>query len=355
MAPESAFVGVPLGDGTPPVPSRRHRNVLGWLLVLVGVATTAIFCRNVISNTLSGIQDDKAPGYAIPLFGERLEPEIHSQVPTIIMFYKPWVTSCQEFAPVWNEFARAEPGVTMATVDCVTSPEVCREYNVHEYPTLHWYTHRVPTSLDNELQGVPKRMRANKLSLESTVAELQSITKRMQEMEKVDAAQKKYNGMVEMDDAIFSQTTDTTKTFVLYCAPSCQTLEPTWKKIAQEYSNEPVVIGNVDCVRHAELCRKQGITSFPTLRYYSANVVVEYGYDRTSALEQSLQKFVDRQLDTKANSSTETHPNMHYDYEADNDYGDDGAVTDEEGDDKVEEEPDRYDNMYASGTFSYEH
>lgn len=78
----------------------------------------------------------------------------------------------------------------------------------------------------------------------------------------------------------------------------CQRLGPTWEKMAVEMKNAgmPVGVGKVDCVKEANLCRKQKVMAFPTLRWYhnSEAVAPDYKMDRTVT---ALVGFAKRKLD----------------------------------------------------------
>jgi len=66
----------------------------------------------------------------------------------------------------------------------------------------------------------------------------------------------------------------------------CQRLAPTWEKFAQEIKREnmPIGVGKIDCMAQANLCRKQKIMAFPTLRWYQSGEAVtpDYKMDRTA-------------------------------------------------------------------------
>jgi protein disulfide-isomerase-like protein len=65
----------------------------------------------------------------------------------------------------------------------------------------------------------------------------------------------------------------------------CQRLAPTWEKFAQEVKKEnmPIGVGKIDCMAQANLCRKQKIMAFPTLRWFQNGEAVspDYKMDRT--------------------------------------------------------------------------
>lgn len=84
----------------------------------------------------------------------------------------------------------------------------------------------------------------------------------------------------------FLQTHDSA--FVDFDAPWCvwcQRLLPTWDKFAQEVKKQklPLGVGRMDCMSQADLCRKQKIMAFPTLRWFRKGEAEtpDYKMDRT--------------------------------------------------------------------------
>ncbi|XP_046689155.1 dnaJ homolog subfamily C member 10-like, partial [Homalodisca vitripennis] len=56
--------------------------------------------------------------------------------------------------------------------------------------------------------------------------------------------------------------------FMPWCGP-CQALGPQWRKLAKMVSDLPkVFVGEVNCQEELELCRQQGVRSYPTIRLY---------------------------------------------------------------------------------------
>ena len=78
----------------------------------------------------------------------------------------------------------------------------------------------------------------------------------------------------------------------------CQRLAPTWEKFAVEVKKQgmPVGVGKVDCMAQANLCRKQKVMAFPTLRWYHDKEPIspDYKMDRTV---QALTGFAKRKLE----------------------------------------------------------
>ena len=81
----------------------------------------------------------------------------------------------------------------------------------------------------------------------------------------------------------------------------CQRLHPTWEKFAEEVDAEgmPVGVANVDCVSQIDVCRKESIQAFPTLRWYEEGQFQQppYKSDRTVS---AFVSFAQRKLELNA-------------------------------------------------------
>ncbi|RCN39571.1 thioredoxin [Ancylostoma caninum] len=63
--------------------------------------------------------------------------------PWIVDFYAPWCGHCVQFAPVYEQIAKALDGkVKLAKVDCDQWPGVCQGAQVQAYPTVRFYRGR---------------------------------------------------------------------------------------------------------------------------------------------------------------------------------------------------------------------
>jgi protein disulfide-isomerase-like protein len=65
----------------------------------------------------------------------------------------------------------------------------------------------------------------------------------------------------------------------------CQRLHPTYEQFAEKVEEEgmPIGVAQVDCVENSDLCAKQKIAAFPTLRWFNKQTAVmpDYKGDRT--------------------------------------------------------------------------
>jgi protein disulfide-isomerase-like protein len=98
--------------------------------------------------------------------------------------------------------------------------------------------------------------------------------------------------------ASFDELVKTGSTFVKFYAPwcgHCQRLQPTWESLANHPKIQGKVnIGKVDCTVEHQLCRRFGVKSFPQLKFFQKNDVVDFRGARTT---EGLVAFSHAQLD----------------------------------------------------------
>jgi len=80
---------------------------------------------------------------------------IHKHEMAFVNFYAPWCVWCQRLHPTWEKFSREikdkEMPLTVASVDCVLSNVLCREYKIFAFPTLRWYASGEPMAPDYKM------------------------------------------------------------------------------------------------------------------------------------------------------------------------------------------------------------
>jgi len=71
-------------------------------------------------------------------------------------------------------------------------------------------------------------------------------------------------------------------------------MKPDFDKLSKEYSESArVVIADVDCTVHQDLCGEHGVQGYPTIKYYMGGEPEDYDGGRSYA---DLKKFVDDNL-----------------------------------------------------------
>jgi len=105
---------------------------------------------------------------------------------------------------------------------------------------------------------------------------------------------------LELNDENFDAVTKNGSkgAFVKFLAPwwgHCKSMKPDWDKLAEEYKDSPLVtIADVDCTAAGEnLCSRENIEGFPTIRYYLVDSpkAKDYSGGRNYA---GLKSFVDK-------------------------------------------------------------
>ena len=81
-------------------------------------------------------------------------------------------------------------------------------------------------------------------------------------------------------------------------------MKPAWDSLMKEYDGHPsVLIGDVDCTVHNDLCSEAGVSGYPTIKYFTGNPdgdAYEGGRDYNA-----LKKFADENLGPSCSNDTE--------------------------------------------------
>lgn len=82
-------------------------------------------------------------------------------------------------------------------------------------------------------------------------------------------------------------------------------MKPAWDDLAGKFNGEPsLVIADVDCTEEKDLCEKQGVTGFPTLKFFTAKNGKEgEKYEGPRTLD-ALTQFVEEELLVKCQLDT---------------------------------------------------
>ncbi|KAJ6460834.1 thioredoxin-like protein [Mycena vitilis] len=185
-----------------------------------------------------------------------------------VQYFSPYCGHCKMFGPTWEKLvANGEmfAGVQLARVDCIASEELCQANDITGYPEMRLYR-------DGELVARYAGRRDFDLLGEflSKVAPPSGPT------------------FVPGDVAIldrhnFSTALAQGPAFVKFYTPwcrQCTVLAPTWTRLAKTLQGR-VTVAEVDCAAygHFEFCQAHGITTYPTLAYYSSGTNVNVTYD----------------------------------------------------------------------------
>lgn len=80
---------------------------------------------------------------------------------------------------------------------------------------------------------------------------------------------------VQFTSDTFKESKGSNPLFVKFYAPwcgHCKRMAPTWEELAAKFNvdGQKIVIGKVDCTVETALCSENGVTGYPTLKFYNA-------------------------------------------------------------------------------------
>jgi protein disulfide-isomerase-like protein len=206
-------------------------------------------------------------------------------------------------------FARTKI-LTSITLDENTEPQLRLNFNITMLDlNCDYVSVDVWDALGTNRQNVTKNVEKWQLSEDGDVRLFSGRNREMREVKHDDHDQTldemhAENGVntVDLTEANWDEfVKNNPMAFVDLYAPWCvwcQRLAPTWEKFATEVKKQkmPVGVGKVDCMAQANLCRKQKVMAFPTLRWYHEGQPIspDYKMDRTV---QALTGFARRKLE----------------------------------------------------------
>eukprot|EP01064_Diplonema_japonicum_P036693 TRINITY_DN833_c0_g1_i1.p1 TRINITY_DN833_c0_g1~~TRINITY_DN833_c0_g1_i1.p1 ORF type:complete len:140 (+),score=55.06 TRINITY_DN833_c0_g1_i1:54-422(+) len=85
------------------------------------------------------------------------------------------------------------------------------------------------------------------------------------------------------------------KFFAPWCG-HCKRMAPAWEQLEGDYKDhEKVVVGDVDCTQHRDLCSRFGIRGFPTLKAFKAGTDEPEDYKSGRSYD-DLKKYITENL-----------------------------------------------------------
>lgn len=167
-----------------------------------------------------------------------------------IDFYAPWCPPCMQLLPELREASKHfEDSVNFGTIDCTVHSSLCHRYNIHAYPTTMFFN-----KSESEL------FRGSHTALEIVQFIEEMLSPSGTKLSEIDFYEK--IGGKSPDELYVVDF------YAPWCGP-CQELAPQWRKLAKMVADVPNVnIAQVDCVAERQLCAKQGVRSYPTIRLY---------------------------------------------------------------------------------------
>lgn len=175
---------------------------------------------------------------------------INSGEPWFVDFFAPWCPPCMRLLPEWRKAAtNIGQSVSFGTVDCTVHGNLCSQMHIHSYPTTIFYNQSVPHQFhgDRTAHGLVEFVQ------DTLNPKVITLTDKNFD----DLVRKRGKKEVWMVDF-----------YAPWCGP-CNQLMPTWNKVGKVLQKKANV-GKVDCTTEHEVCNREGVQSYPTIRLYPA-------------------------------------------------------------------------------------
>jgi len=211
-------------------------------------------------------------------FSTAVGGEEKQQRSVLVAFVAPWCGHCKAISGAWNQTAEVFAGseVALARLDAHESSVTAKRYSVKGYPTLRYF-HRGSAEGGEEYIG--GRTTDDLVKFLNTRNGLQRAP--VDPLSLVGHVnQKGFDALVGGDAGAF----------VMFYAPWCphsKALQPIYSQVAAAFEHEAAVrIVRVDATREAALMKAEGISAYPTIKYYPPGSSAGKVYDkaRDSAL-----------------------------------------------------------------------
>ncbi|XP_015771898.1 PREDICTED: LOW QUALITY PROTEIN: protein disulfide-isomerase A5-like [Acropora digitifera] len=198
---------------------------------------------------------------------------------------------CVEMKPAY--FKAAEilseelPSVSLAALDCLQHKDICRRAKIRGYPTARYFRNgefEIDYDGDRSVEDIVNFMKS--LAYEDKGA---SVEEKGGEEKKQEAVEepREIDGLKILTEANFETfLSQTEHVLVMFYAPwcsHCQSAKPTFLKASEAFAKEPSkAFTAVDCSQDADLCDKQDVSGYPTIKYFKYGAfLVEYDGDPT--------------------------------------------------------------------------
>ncbi|KAF8984315.1 hypothetical protein BGZ46_008294 [Entomortierella lignicola] len=203
---------------------------------------------------------------------------------TFVKFYSPECAHSQKLAPIWEQAAvdhkdwKRTRGYKFAEVDCLAQAGLCEDHDIVTYPTtLLFYKGKV-------VNKFTQRKTAEKLKtfIENTSSEYINVPEGVSPEEVGEVKVNPYGSVINLDSESYYRRISYGPWLVEYYAPwcgHCKALAPIWVDLGERLIGKANV-AKVDCTKNEEICAKQRVPGYPTIKLHQHGNAVEYNKHR---------------------------------------------------------------------------
>ncbi|KAF8931208.1 thioredoxin-like protein [Dissophora ornata] len=199
---------------------------------------------------------------------------------TFVKFYSPACQHSQKLAPTWEQLAvehqdwKRTKGFKFAEVDCLAQPGVCEDSDIVSYPTMQLFYKGKPVSKYNKRRTTE----ALKEFVDAMSAEYINVPSNVKVQEVGDVKVNALGKVVVLDQENYGRRTRFGPWLIEYYAPwcgHCKALAPIYDELAVALKGQ-VNVAKVDCTQNEEICHKEKIRGYPTIKLHQHEQSIEY-------------------------------------------------------------------------------
>ncbi|KAG0252461.1 hypothetical protein BG011_006947 [Mortierella polycephala] len=242
---------------------------------------SAVVAIAACSSSLQGVEASAAsPSLTVKDFASNI-----ANGATFVKFYSPQCAHSQKLAPMWEQVAaehkdwKRTKGFKFAEVDCIAQGGLCEDNDVVSYPTMRLY-----------YKGMPAAKYSKKRSVETIseyvatmAAEYINVPKDVKIEEVGEVKVNALGKVVDLDIESFERRTQFGPWLIEYYAPwcgHCKNLAPIYDEVAVALKDK-VNVAKVDCTKNEEICRKEHVPGFPTIKLHQYGHSIEFREQRS--------------------------------------------------------------------------
>ncbi|KAG0234229.1 hypothetical protein BGW41_001198 [Actinomortierella wolfii] len=204
---------------------------------------------------------------------------------TFVKFYSPQCPHCQRLAPIWEEVAAGHQalsrtkGFKFAEVNCLIEGDICDDEGIRGYPTLNLY-------YKGKLIEKYSKTRTLEQLIDYVNTKADEYISVPDHVDTEEVGEVKVNPegkVVSLDMESYDRRVQFGPWLVEYYAPwcgHCKNLAPIYEEVGKMLKDQ-VNVAKVDCTVNTEICRKNHVRGYPTIRLHQFGESNEYMGPRT--------------------------------------------------------------------------